>query len=73
LNHGNKASYVKVSVDNLFHIGTVLSVPYIYLDDGYIRFRQDLDNSRLGHEYYIVEDVIGLENAFNFIRQNSYV
>jgi len=70
---GDKASHVEVSVDYFSRIGTVLCVPYVDPDDGHIRFRRDLDNSGFGSKNYIIEDVIGLEDAFNFIGRNLYI
>ena len=73
LNCSNKAFYVKVSIDDLFHIGTVLNIPYVNPNNSHIRFKWDLDNSRLGYKYYIIKDIISFKNTFNFVRWNSYV
>jgi len=69
----DKASHVEVSVDDFSRVGTILCVPYVDPDDNHIRFRQDLDDSGFGSKNYIIEDMIGLEDAFNFIGQNSYI
>ena len=73
LNCSNKAFYVKVSIDDLFHVGTVLNIPYVNPNNSHIRFKWDLDNSRLGYKYYIIKDIISFKNTFNFVRWNSYV
>ena len=45
-NHSNVASYIEASVDEFFGITTTLDIPYIKLDDGYVRFERDLNYIR---------------------------
>jgi len=41
----NIAPNVERPVNNIFSIKPTLSIPYVYPDDSYIRFRQSFDDS----------------------------
>jgi len=50
-----------------------LGVPDIDPYNGHIGFRRHFDDTRFQGENDVVEDMIVLENIFNFIRQNLVV
>ena len=64
-NHYDIIAHIEAPVDKKFSILTTLYVSNIYLDDSYIRFWWDLDNSWLGCEEDIVKNMILLEYGFN--------
>ena len=68
VNYSNKASYIEVSVNDFLGIRPILGIPDVNLNDSYIRLGQNLDNLRFGSEDDIVENMVVLENAFDFIQ-----
>jgi len=66
--HSNKASHIEVSVNDFFHIGTILHVPYVDPYYGHVRFWQNLYDSWFRCKNDTIENVIILENFLNLIR-----
>jgi len=50
-----------------------LSVPNVNLYNGHVRLGRHLDDTKLGSEDDIVEQVVVLENIFNFVQRNTTV
>ena len=71
--HYNVSSYIKLMIDYGLCILTHLDVPNVDLYNSHIWLGRHLDNTRLWSEYNIVENVIVLENIFNFIQSDMTV
>ena len=69
----NIASYIKSPIYYGFGILTCLGVPDVDPYNSHVRFGRHLDNVRLWSKYDVVEDVIILEDFFNFIWSNTTV
>jgi len=65
--HSNITSYIKISVNEVFSISTVLRVPNINPYNSHIRLRWCLNNLRTRGQNYIVKDVSALNNTFDNI------
>jgi len=44
-----------------------LGIPDVDPDNRHVRFQRDLDDARFRYEDNVVEQMVGLENVFNFI------
>ena len=61
------ASYVKTFINEIFNLRATLSIPYINLDNYYIRLGECFDYSRSRYENNIVKDIYKLDDFFNYI------
>jgi len=50
-----------------------LDIPDVNPDDGHVRFQRDLDDVRFRCEDDVVEQMVGLENVFDFIQENTSI
>ena len=71
--YSNKAFCIEVFVDDHFHIGTILHIPYVDPYYGYVWFWRNLYNSWFRYKNNTIKNVIIFENFFDFIRQNSHI
>ena len=69
----DETSYIETLVNDQFGFGTILCVPDINPNDGYVWFQWDFDNSRPRNKNDVVENVIALENFLNVFRRDTYV
>ena len=69
----NITSNIESTIDNSFSVLTWLGVPDIDPYNGHVRFRRHFDDARFQGKNNVVEDMIVLENIFNFIRWNLVV
>jgi len=65
--------YIKAPINKTFSFRATLSILYINWDNSYIRLWGYFDNLRLRSKNNIVEDVCGLNDLFNDVRQNMSV
>ena len=73
MNCCNITSYVKSTINNGLGVLTCLSVPDVNPYDSHVWLGRHLDNTRFWGKYNVVENVIILENIFNFIWSNTTV
>jgi len=59
--------YVEASIDDIFHLWTILEILDINPDYKYIRFKRHFDNVRLKYEDNIIENISSLNNFLNDI------
>ena len=59
--------YVEASIDDIFHLWTILGILDINPDYKHITFRRHFDNVRLGYENNIIENISSLNNFLNDI------
>jgi len=67
MNSGNITPNIEASIDKTFSFATVLDIPNVQLDNCHIRLWRHFDNTKSRDYHNIVEDVIALNNQFNYI------
>ena len=71
--YSNNVSNVEMSINNLFSIITILSIPNIYLDNRHVWLGRNLDNGWFWCKDNIVENVVIFENTFDILRSDICV
>jgi len=61
------AFYVKAFIDEAFSLASALDVPDVQPDDNHVQFRRYLNNSWPRDNSDIIEDMIILDDYFNYI------
>jgi len=67
LNSYNIAFYIEVSINKAFSLASALNIPDIQPDDSHVQFRRYFDDSYPRSDSDVVEDMIVLDNCFNYI------
>ena len=67
----NEPSDIEAPVNKVLHFCTALSIPYVNLDNCHVWLGRDFNNSWLGGEGNIVEDLILLNDEFSIIGSES--
>ena len=63
--NSNVASYIEAPINQLLHFLTTLNIPNVHLDDGYIWFGRNFDNTWLQYQNDIVDDATSFDDFFN--------
>ena len=67
------ASNIKASVNEILGFETTLRIPNVDLDNSYVRFSRDFDNSMIWGKYSIIENMSHLKDSFDYISSNQEV
>ena len=72
-NYSNKAFYIEILIDNLLAIWSALGIPNIDPNYEHVGFQKDLNDVRFRCKDDIIENMVGLENVFNIIQENTSI
>ena len=72
-NSSNKATNVEASIYKFFGCRSILWIPDVDPDDGYIKFRGDFDNIGLGIDVNVVEYVGSFNECLHYFRVDRNV
>ena len=69
----NIVSDIKTSVDKTLGFCATLGILYIYLDDSYIKFQRQFDDSWFKHKKDIIKDICKLNDRLNNTRIDRHI